>query len=171
VATYKTNRGKRCEIASTYSGGWVTANAGGTFTATVPGNLFMALASGTITGDTRDLKLSTDVATFGLTLLTVGANGYTAPVTLARNSTVWPLGSIDDTNDQESSACSALIQWNATGAGISASAALLLDGDQSGPSRNVLGIIDFGGTQVASSGQTFTIQNTTVRITKAFGET
>jgi len=167
VANYLTNRGKKIILAAAFASSWRTAALDGSDAPTgAPANLYMALASALPGTDWRDLVLTSDA---GVTLLTSGVNGYT-PFALTRNTTVFPSSNSDTTNDQASIAVNATISWTAAGGSIAALAALLIDGDQSA-TRSILGVIDFGGTQTATSGNPFTIQNTTLRLTKGFGET
>jgi hypothetical protein len=167
VANYITNRGKKLILTASFAASWRTAALDGSDAPTgAPANLYMALASAMPGTDWRDIVLTTDA---GITLLTSGVNGYT-PFALARNTTVFPSSNSDTTNDQNSIAINATISWTAAGGSIAALAALLIDGDQSA-ARNVLAVYDFGGTQTATFGNPFTIQNTTLRLTKAFGET
>lgn len=166
MATYMTNRGKSCWNAAALSNGWLTRVTTPTFTASIPADLYFVLATN-VTGDFRDIDLSNA----GAITLTAEANGYTAKQ-IARNSTNFPVGTEDDTNDQSSVVCAASIQWTASGGSIVAAYGILCDANPyvTIPS-NVLGVIDFGGTQTATSGNTFTVQNFTIRGTKAFGET
>lgn len=167
MANYITNRGKKLILTACFANSWRTAAADGSDgTAIQPSALYMALASAMPGTDWRDIVLTTDA---GITLLTPGTNGYN-PISLTRNTTVFPASSSDTSNDQNSIIVNASISWTASGGSIAALAGLLIDGDQSA-ARNVIGIIDFGGTQTATNGNPFTIQNTTLRLTKGFGET
>jgi hypothetical protein len=166
VANYVTDRGKKLALAAMLAGSWRTAAADGSDAATgQPASLYMALASALPGTDWRDLVLTTDA---GVTLLTSGTNGYT-PFALTRNTTIFPSSNSDTSNDQNSIIFNATITWTATGGSIAALAGLLIDGDQSA-ARNIIAVIDFGGTQTATNGNPFTIQNSTMRATKAFGE-
>lgn len=167
MANYITNRGKKLMLAASLAASWRTAAADGSDAPTgAPSNLYMALVSALPGTDWRDLVLTSDA---GVTLLTSGVNGYT-PFVLARNTTVFPSSNSDTSNDQASIAVNATISWTASGGSIAALAALLIDGDQTA-TRNILAVYDFGGTQTATAGNPFTIQNTTLRLTKGFGET
>jgi hypothetical protein len=165
MATYMTNRGKSLYNASMLTGQWLTTAATPTLTASVPANFFFMLATA-VTGDFRDI----DISSSGQITPLAEANGYTA-LSIARNGTNFPAATEDDTNDQSSVICGASIQWTASGGSIAAAYGLLCDIDPYPGPGNVLCVVDFGGTQTATSGNTFTVQNFTMRLTKGFGET
>jgi hypothetical protein len=132
--------------------------------ATPPTSFYMALVTSAVapTVDTNTMSELTEVT---------AGNGYTSGgIAVARNSTDFDTWTEDDTGDRGFVQIKDLV-WTASGGTLPASGsgaryAVLLDDNATVSSREVLAYFDLGSAATVSSGQTLTLQDSTLRFSQ-----